>query len=250
MSDPYADPVLYDLEYADYTEDLAFYVRLGRIARGPILELCCGNGRVTLPLAQAGATVHGVDISTAMLLDLERKLRAEPDNIRMRIRLSQGDIRDWTASHRHPLVLLPFNALHHIHSKDELALLFQRIRDWTLPGGTLAFDCYLPDLNLMARDPAQKYEQRTFIDPRSGDPLSSWEQGWWEAERRLHHVVYSYEAPDGRLTKAHLKLFMLQLEEWHELIAEAGWTIRHEARDFRGSPLTERSLKLVVIATR
>src|SRR3954447_21296932 len=52
---------------------------------GPVLELGIGTGRVALPLAARGLTVHGIDASAAML----RKLGASPGG--EAIRLFEGD---------------------------------------------------------------------------------------------------------------------------------------------------------------
>src|SRR5437773_3783555 len=54
--------------------DVAFWRRLAADARGPILELGCGTGRVTLPLARAGAAIVGIDRSTAMLARAVRRM--------------------------------------------------------------------------------------------------------------------------------------------------------------------------------
>jgi len=64
-------------EYVDYAEyydayhgtdfDLQFYLDFGHQCGSPILELGCGTGRLTIPLAEAGFEVHGVDLSQNML---------------------------------------------------------------------------------------------------------------------------------------------------------------------------------------
>lgn len=58
----------YDLvpSYAE-REDGRFYVEMAREARGPVLELGCGTGRVLIPIAQAGVEILGLDSSPSML---------------------------------------------------------------------------------------------------------------------------------------------------------------------------------------
>ncbi|HTD38656.1 MAG TPA: class I SAM-dependent methyltransferase, partial [Candidatus Limnocylindrales bacterium] len=43
-------------------EDVAFYAQRCAGAGGPVLELGCGTGRITLPLVRAGNTVTGLDL--------------------------------------------------------------------------------------------------------------------------------------------------------------------------------------------
>jgi len=74
--------------------DVPFWRRLAADARGPILELGCGTGRVTLPLARAGAAIVGIDRSAAMLARaLSRMRRPYRSNSQPATRDSQAVIR-------------------------------------------------------------------------------------------------------------------------------------------------------------
>jgi SAM-dependent methyltransferase len=243
--DPYADASLYDLEYGDHTEDVAFYVERARAARGPVVELGCGTGRLTIPLARAGVTVVGVDASDTMLDRLRTKLAAEPQEVRRRITL-----RCDTWDHFRPagpvgLVVWPFNALHHSVSAAAFTDTLRTIRTWSAPGTNLVLDAYLPDRTLYDRDPETRYEPRTFHDPATGEELDSWEQGWWDEAALTHHVVYVYRSASGTERRTHLALRMIELPELRASIAAAGWTIASEASDFVGTRLNARSLKWV-----
>src|SRR3954468_10541575 len=76
---------------AHMTEDIAFYVELGREADGPVVELAVGNGRVAVPLALApGRAVIGIDISPAMLGQARENATAAGAELDLR----KGDMRD------------------------------------------------------------------------------------------------------------------------------------------------------------
>ncbi len=245
--DPYADGTLYDLEYAGHIEDVPWYVEHACQAGGPVLELGCGTGRLTLPIARAGVPITGVDRAPAMLAGLRRKLTEQPPSVRQRVRLLEGDYAHITPGDRYASVLWPFNAIHHLDGPSEVQAVLRRIRTWLRPGGTLALDCYLPDIELYDRDPTARYEPRTFTDPRSGHPLYSWEQGWWDGPRRLHHVQYVYQHPDGREERAHLVLRMYERPELLAMAEATGWSVRHEAMDFEGEPVRSDALKWVAV---
>ena len=68
----YKRPGDYDLEHEGDDEDIGFYRRLvQRLRPRRVLELACGSGRVTLPLAEQGAAqgfeVVGVELADEML---------------------------------------------------------------------------------------------------------------------------------------------------------------------------------------
>lgn len=243
--DPYADALMYDLEYAEMVEDLQHYADRARRAGGPILELGCGTGRLTRHLARRGAVVHGVDRAPDMLRRNRALLAAEPPEVQARVTLDEGDYRTWRAPGAFAAVLWPFNALHHCGGPDDVRGVLSAARGWVRPDGFLALDCYLPDRSLYDRDPNGKYEYRDFTDPRTGETLTSWEQGWWDEPTKTHHVVYTYRRPDGREHRSHLRLRMFELPELHALVAASGWRIARESSDFQGRPLTPTSLKWV-----
>src|SRR6476646_3848337 len=56
--------------------DVPFWRRVALQAKGRVLELGCGTGRVTLPLAKAGVPIVGVDRSEPMLVRLRSRLRS------------------------------------------------------------------------------------------------------------------------------------------------------------------------------
>src|SRR4029077_2093045 len=74
----------YDDAYATKEDlpDLEFYVDMAKANGGPVLELACGTGRILLPIAREGISIHGVDNSLPMLNVLQDKLRQELKDVR------------------------------------------------------------------------------------------------------------------------------------------------------------------------
>lgn len=245
---PYADPALYDLEYADHTEDVTYYQRLAVDAEGPILELGCGTGRLTLPMARMGARVDGIDLAPEMLEGLRLKVASLEPKDQARIRFYKADFRvlpDHLES-AYDLIIWPFNALHHCRSEEDVEQTLLGALNRLAPGGRIALDVYLPDRELYSRDPKQTYEHRIFEDPRSGMPLHTWEQGWWDEPTKTHHVVYTYRHRSGFSEKCHLRLRMFEHAELIALFERLGLKVVHSASDFVGSARTPTSLKWVV----
>src|SRR5512136_1735449 len=72
--------------------DVGFFVEAAKGSGGPVLEVGCGTGRVLIPTARAGVEITGLDLSPHMLEVCRRKLKDEPEEVRSRVRLVQGDM--------------------------------------------------------------------------------------------------------------------------------------------------------------
>src|SRR5258708_25803451 len=98
MAQLYRRPDEYDLEHLGDDEDIQFYVGLARSLKPKsVLELACGTGRITIPLAEEGArsgfSVFGLDTEPAMLKQAVHKVKKPPAPVRPRITLLEGHIR-------------------------------------------------------------------------------------------------------------------------------------------------------------
>ena len=58
---------IYDQVYFDVNDDIDFYVQESILSKGSVLELGCGTGRVTFPIAKAGIDLLALDNSMEMM---------------------------------------------------------------------------------------------------------------------------------------------------------------------------------------
>ena len=70
---PFDDGELYDILCHGLDYGIDFYVGLPREAKGPVLEIACGTGRILLPVLQAGVDADGMDLFQPMLDTARRK---------------------------------------------------------------------------------------------------------------------------------------------------------------------------------
>jgi SAM-dependent methyltransferase len=101
----------YGTRMADTTTAASVAVLADLARRGPVLELAIGTGRVALPLAATGLSVHGVEASEAMLA----KLRAKPGG--SAIPVTVADIADFQIETEFALAFLVFNTLFNLTTR-------------------------------------------------------------------------------------------------------------------------------------
>jgi SAM-dependent methyltransferase len=102
----------YDLLYGSLDDDESMWQTLTEEVDGPILEVGCGTGRLLLPLAQAGHTLTGLDLSKMALDAAQAKIRAAGLTKRVSVRLA--DMRNFELPQRNfALALIPLNTFMH-----------------------------------------------------------------------------------------------------------------------------------------
>jgi 2-polyprenyl-3-methyl-5-hydroxy-6-metoxy-1,4-benzoquinol methylase len=109
----------------------AFYRDLACQTGGPVLELACGTGRLTIPLARDGHDVVGLDASSAML----RSAKIKTDGLD--ITFVHSDMRDFDLGRRFPLIILSCNSLAHLTSNEDLKAGLACMAKHLAPGGCL-----------------------------------------------------------------------------------------------------------------
>jgi SAM-dependent methyltransferase len=164
----YDDPDYYDQAYRSRRDDVAYYVRLGRRSKGPVLEYGVGTGRIALELARAGVAVTGVDRSAPMLRSLSARVAEEPDLVRRRVRIVRGDMRSVRLRERFPLVIAAFNTVLHLHSRSDFERFFARVREHLTPRGRFVFDFSIPQAEYIGVDPRRRFGAPRFRHPSRG----------------------------------------------------------------------------------
>ena len=135
-------PDLYDVMYSDIRLDIDFHIAEARSAGGPVLEPCCGNGRLMIPTLEAGVDCDGFDYDEPMLEDLRRKLAERG----LEAGVFHADMRDFSLPRRYALVIIPFNSfLHNLSQEDQLATL-RCCRAHLAPGGRLVVIAFHPSI--------------------------------------------------------------------------------------------------------
>jgi SAM-dependent methyltransferase len=147
----YRRPRDYDLEHEGDDEDIDFYLRLvTRLKPRRVLELACGSGRVTIPLAALGAEhgfdVVGLELADEMLAEAERKRDSQGAPVRERLSLVQGDTRAWASDGGFDLVISPCSSLCHLLTLDDQLATWRRAHAHLRPGGRFVADIAMPNL--------------------------------------------------------------------------------------------------------
>lgn len=238
------DAVRYDAIHAGQTRDVAFYVGEASRACGPVLEVGCGTGRVTFPIATAGVPVTGLDLSAPMLEIAARKKRGAPPAIRERIDFVRADARAFAFRQRFSRVFAPFRSLQaFLTVHDQLAAL-RSARDVLGPEGRLVFDIFTPDPESVAAasETASPLEEtgRSFVDGRV-ETVERASVGF-DPAGQVAELEYAYERWDdgGGLLDRSFETFRIRWFHRYELehlLARAGFAVETVWSGWERGPL-------------
>jgi SAM-dependent methyltransferase len=197
---------LYDPWSASVTEDVEFYVEEARAAGGTVVELACGTGRISVPIAKAGVRVIGVDGSAGMLAVARE--HAEREGVDVDLRL--GDLRDPPVAERVPLVLIPFRSLLHMTTEADRLAALRAACALLVPGGRLVFDVFAPSPEDVEETHGRWLEREQGIFERAD---------WDEGDRTLTLSVRRGEEAST------MRLAWLSPAEWRLLLDRAGFDV-------------------------
>ncbi|PIS20965.1 hypothetical protein COT52_00970, partial [candidate division WWE3 bacterium CG08_land_8_20_14_0_20_43_13] len=136
---------MYDIEHYSKQDDIAFMLDLSDIYGEPILDIGCGTGRISIPLAKKGKTVYCLDKSKEMLTEFKHKLKALTVNLRPRIHLSNNNMLDFTFNGvKFPLIICSFNTFYNLVNTEERDTFLTKMREHLSGCGRLVIDLITP----------------------------------------------------------------------------------------------------------
>lgn len=248
--DVFAD--IYDLQYEEVVEDIAFFVEEAQKAQPPVLELACGTGRVTIPIAQAGIGVVGLDRSPKMLEVARRKVEALDEATRGRIELVQADMRDFALDRE-------FSSFHLLTTPEDRKRALANIRRHLADDGKLIIDLFVPDLSIIAAHSGPLGEPlKRFLEldnPCTGHRIVVWDTRRYDHFQQMIHTYMIYEELDeeGRAvakTYRPLKLCSIFRYEMPHLLELCGYEVVNVYGGFDRRPLDEKSKEMIWVARK
>jgi SAM-dependent methyltransferase len=236
----------YDVDMAQNMryDDVAYYAHQCARARGPVLELGCGNGRILLALAQGGIDVFGLDASAPMLRELARKAWQR----RVPARVVHGDARALPFRAAFAAVLCPYSLVTYMVSDEDAHAMLAEVHATLQPGGLVVVDAFVPRpvaATGFTRDYERTWGAFTLARHKRITPLAG---GINRIERR-----YELRRGDGRLAETIEVAETIRPrgpDELRAVVAAAGFAPVDEAWDYASRPGADGAQFFTLVARR
>ena len=147
----------YDILNSDVLEDIPFWIEQSQQCDGKVLEVGCGTGRVTIPVAESNLDITGIDISPTMLKKLTEKSLHE----QIKIRTQVMDMREINLNDFFDLIIVPYRGFQHmLTTQDQEKSLFSMHKRLT-KRGRLIVNIFPPNIDMFDQSTLIYYETKT-----------------------------------------------------------------------------------------
>jgi SAM-dependent methyltransferase len=192
---------------------------------GPALELGIGTGRIALPLSRRGVRVHGIELSPAMVAQLQAQQGGSE------IGVTIGDLASATVGAAFRLVYLLRNTITNLTTQYEQVEAFRNAAAHLEPGGCFVIENYIPELQRLP--PGETIHVFTAMPAHLG----------FEEYNVATQIAFShhYWMIDGQLkafSSPHRYAWPSELDLMARL---AGMTLRQRWSDWNREPFTSES---------
>lgn len=228
------DDLVHDGEIYDalnkFDFDLAFYKKWCKKAGGRCLELCCGTGRLTIPLALDGIDMTGVDYTESMIKKAREKAAANG----LKIGLFSQDMRKLDLSALSPgkftLIFIPFNSLQCIYELEELEEIFRRVKANLAKDGLFIIDIFNPSIDIMVERSKDWHECDDFVTV-DGRHVTIVERCEYDDDGGVNRVVWKHTI-DGVEVMKKLDMRCFWPREMDAILKYNGFEVIHKFGNF------------------
>jgi SAM-dependent methyltransferase len=226
--DEYADPDHYDQENPAFEPDGPFYQELAQRLGAAVLELGCGTGRLTIPLARA-----------------RRKAGNLP------IRWVEADARSLALGATFDLILDTGEVMQHALTRTEHEAILARVREHLAPQGRFVTSALLPRAGLITDQ--DEHPWFDYADAQGRHVQVSGTVRYDPLEQVYHEdAIRRWREADGRevtrLAPLARRLFFPQ--ELEALLHYNGFAVVERYGDWDGAALERESPRLIFVCAQ
>ena len=260
----YRDGRHYDALNSFLVADIQFYLEEARKAAGivhphpsaknagrmghPVLELACGTGRLTIPIARSGVEIVGLDLSPSMLVHARRKA----ESASVAIEFVEDDCRSFDLGRKFALIFMAFNSMQHLYDYESLSALFGNVRKHLAEDGRFVFDVFNPKVEILARSSGDRRLDREYQDPEGRGTMAFENSMVYDDASQVSHIQCYFVRRDANgkevdvhVEELHLRCFFPQ--ELDLLVRSQGFEIVEKFGNFERKVFGRGDQKQVVV---
>ena len=239
--------LIYDANIYDglntFLSDLQFYKKwLPKNKEAEILELCCGTGRLTIPIAKDGYSICGVDYTPSMLEQAKMKaIEAE-----LVIDFIEADIRMLDLQEKFDLIFIPFNSIHHLYRNEDLFNALGCVRNHLKAGGIFLLDCFNPNIQYIVEHEKEPIEIAEYTT-KDGREVLIKQMMRYESKTQINRIEWHYFINGEFDSVQNLDMRLFFPQELDSYLEWNGFEILHKFGSFEEETFCDYSEKQIFV---
>ncbi|WP_225986050.1 class I SAM-dependent methyltransferase [Psychrobacillus glaciei] len=246
----YDNPISYDIENNAYVGEIPFLIEWASKKRGTIIDLACGTGRITIPLAQNGFNLIGVDLHAGMLEQAKKKA----EELQLKIEWLEQDCTQLDLNCKSPLIYMVGNSIQHFHTNESQNMLLSSIQTHLEEDGIFIFGTRFPSAEELLQPSTEEY-WKTYTDTTCNKEVDVYTISNYDALSQMQHytTIRKFKNADGIVvdeTRTHISLRYTYPKEMERLLLENGFDILHVNTDWKGTPISNDSYEMIYVCRK
>jgi SAM-dependent methyltransferase len=239
--------LIYDANIYDglntFLDDLQFYNKwLPRIKDEKVLELGCGTGRLTIPLAKNGYNITGVDFTSSML----QKAKAKTTKAGLNIEFIEADMRTLSLSEKFDLIFIPFNSIHHLYKNEDLFNTFKVVKHHLKDGGLFLLDCFNPNIQYIVEGEKETINTAEYTTDDGREILIK-QKMRYENRTQINRIEWHYFINGKFDSIQNIDMRMFFPQELNSYLEWNGFNILHKFGSFEEEAFSDNSEKQIFV---
>lgn len=245
-NEEYLDPVQYDLEQDRYTDDCDWIIRQLRGKEERIIDLACGTGRLSIPLAEAGHDVVGVDVQKEMLEAAAKKVSEG-----LSITFTEQDCTKLSLPEKATVITMVGNSFQHFLTNEDQWNLLSGVSYHLETDGLFIFDTRFPSEEelracsgeLWGMVENEQGQTVRLIGTSTYDSVRQWQSN--QTVRRISDGERVLEESQTNIT-----LRFTYPQELQQLLTAHGLAVEAWYKDWHGNLLDESAQSIIVVCRK
>ena len=239
--------LIYDANIYDglntFLSDLQFYKKwLPKNKDAKILELCCGTGRLTIPIAKEGYNICGVDYTSSML----EQAKAKANQVGVGIDFIEADIRALDLQGQFDLIFIPFNSIHHLYGNEDLFKALECVKKHLKDGGLFLLDCFNPNIQYIVENEKEQAIIAEYTTDDGRNVLIK-ETMHYESATQINRIEWHYFINGKFHSIQNLDMRLFFPQELDSYLKQTGFNIIHKYGGLAGEMFSDESEKQIYV---
>jgi len=246
----YDDPILYDKENDSFNDDISFLLKWASKKQGPVIDLACGTGRTTIPLAREGHRVIGVDVHSGMLNEAKKKSA----KLNLPIEWMEQDCTQFQLEVKSGFIYTVGNSFQHFLTNEAQDGLLSSVYKHLEDEGIFIFGTRFPSTEELLQPSTEEY-WRTYHDRETGHRVDVFTISIYDSLNQIQHytTIRKYKNDLDELVnekRTNISLRYVFPKEMERMLSAHGFKVLQVYKDWNESPIANDSYEMIYVCEK